>query len=1237
MAALTAGELTLLRGGGHTAKFYLSVSQPRSLLAGQINGSFTRGDMAIDYDNGLGSGFSDIEENQVMRLVTSLNIETVRVKSISGSQTSGTVTVAGNSILWEDNANFEILEDYPLKPKPPRFTASTFYKDWTETYTDQNFKPKPVVIAGPHRAKFLSGGQAVFNVDLTDSYAVAKGATIANYGVSVTPAAGVTISVTAGVGTITVTQAGQYWVEYSATDTSGKTQITKRRLWVHETDPADADYPYTDLEITTLQGDWERGGWALEITVNGVADTTAFPDEALVCLWYTVDYNGTQQYIGQPDGVLFCGYIRKGTIRANWDDGTVSFEAETIQAVLRNISMRSIPLHAVRNPGKWYEYPTWLTNGRALRHYWGEHSMLFEVADVYGLADDATIYRAGVTFQKGDLYSQAENVIRENGICAHAVCNKAGQLYLVRDIQLLDDTARAAKTVTAEITKVDRHDNINLVDRYPYTAGMSYVEGIYFDGESAAGICAKAPGHVPEDQGSGEISKRQQTLTGEAHAKSVAGRLLAVANNPYPEVRIDFDGIWAGVLDIIGDEWWKIDVDATDTSRGLSWTDKKLVCRTVNSRTDPVNGFIATNAVLEPEASGPEGIIVTCIGLPEPPGQPRPRGEEPGLEALIAFSSASYRDDNAGDWTELQTADFNGGAIDPWWRIKTGSNNPIDVIWWAAATGALYRFVGRNGLPDDRRPVSDPPNTWSDDPAPAGSDLEFLGPFPDRWVKNIWYTLARWQNGSDAWRGWLVYTDDDGLTWTWVELYDGVDLPDQIKPLWLAVNGSLVLVTIWEDDTADTLRLLYFDTAITYDSEEALGAATLAEVDNRDCFAFPVTVLDDDDRFYVAGRMNAPAGLAGTQHVIISDDAGATFSSFENGWSTDHCGALSVGLASGGSRPFYAVRQPPVVSTPDPPASSTWTYEPSTYLDYPATDGVYGYSRNPDWGDPLSVYRYDPSGPTRSVIGTFGNNVDEVVVFKGEVYCAVGNAGSGEVEIYRYTGSGTSWDLVHSFSVASTLIVRLYSNANHIICLVGTTGTGAYHEGVYSNDGNSWSAIGFVDMGTEGLQPYGASSALFQGSRSGSRSDDLALAVGFRNNSTSTLYIAVWSAPNFVAVYSSDDYDIQDNQFYWRDVGSQNYRSTNLTGWTATTGSGVTPIQGVNLPWAIGISISGSIDYYLHFWDEGAGDWAAGELIIGSASARTFTIAMADDNGDMWLHYTSGAGSGWYKRDNPVF
>ncbi|MCB0207704.1 MAG: hypothetical protein KDJ52_00150 [Anaerolineae bacterium] len=653
MSALSSPQLNTLRANGHKARFYLSVSRPRTLLTAKVNNaSISQGERTIDFDNGSGSGFSDIADGHVLKVTTSTGVKRIRVRSANGSQSSGQIEVAGNSIMWDDNHDFEVSEDYPVVARPPRFTASNFYKDYDVLYNGHNETLLPVAIAGPHRSGFLSGGIFNFIVRASDSYALAPGESISNtLLVSTTPSTGVTVtSLGSGQYQIEFSQAGQYWLHLTAFDTNGKGQTTHRRIFVHDSDPDSADYPYTDFEVQTHSGEWERGGWTLGIKVNGVADAVEFPDEALVCLWYTVDYGGSSDYIGgASDGqqVLFAGYIRRGTVTADWNDGSVTFEAVTPEGVLREIGLGSdVILKAVNNPSEWYKFSTSLTTGRALHHYWRWHSTLFECTDVLGLRDDDTL-RPSATFQKGDLYSQALQMTKTSGRNANIVSHKNGQIKLVRDMQRRSDADRASATVTADLQKQDRRGQLTIIDQPGLETLLVFTNGFVYDGSTISAVCARAPGSIPEQTGRSIVTRPNQIFADQADANNLAGRELATANRPYKEFRQIMDGIWAGVIDIWGDEWFQTGVATGDTTRGITLTNQKLLARSVSNRIDPINGYIETNVVFEPEAQGPTGVSYTCpsaeIGSvnPETPDWEQPVSSTFALHDEIIFDSAA--------------------------------------------------------------------------------------------------------------------------------------------------------------------------------------------------------------------------------------------------------------------------------------------------------------------------------------------------------------------------------------------------------------------------------------------------------------------------------------------------------------------------------------------------------------------------------------------------------------------
>jgi hypothetical protein len=794
MPALTGGQLALLRGERQRGRFYLSVSRPRTLLTGQVNnGSIARGATSIAYDNGAGSGYSSIQAGQVLQVVTATRTEAVRIKAISGSQTSGTITVASNSILWGDNQALTVIEDYPIVPKNPYFNISgAFYKDGDIAYSDQNEEPPPVVIAGPHRAQFLDDeGETYFQFRQSDCYAIAPGASLSSLAVSVAPSAGVTITNEGGGSwSAIITTAGQYWAKLTATDSNGKTQVSYRRLWAHSTDPTDEDYPYTDFTIETLAGAWGRGGWSLGITVHGTADESDFPPGALICLWYQVKYGDDEEFIGGWDNgmeVLFTGYIRQGTVQADWDHSTVSFEAVSPTAVLAEIVIGSNAfLEAKASPANWNQYKnTALTTGRALHHYLLWHSTILECTDVAGLLDDSTL-RAGAVFQKSDLYSQVLSVCEQQGINAKLVSDHQGRLYLVRNLQLRNDTDRAAATTTVTLTETDRVGEIGIVDQQSAEVAMTFANGFTFDGTTVAAVCARSPGSTPHSSGTQFETRSGQIVPNQTAINQLAGRFWATANKPYKEVRLKLHGIWAGVADILGDEWWAINVAPTGNNRGIDWVGQKALVRSVNHKLDPVNGYIETDLVLEPEALGPAGVGYTCVGLPTEIATPSgPRWTPPATEECNNAINEWTFDSDLESWTLVgddgsslsHSASYGRAALGSMLIENHGDNNGDTIQLsgsWSVAAGDKMWFWGR--LRDTQTSEASwqvvatlTPDNYGE-PLSAILEFNYIGaPYDSGWIKStvveftapITFTLLTFSfYGSTEWHIDELYIDD---------------------------------------------------------------------------------------------------------------------------------------------------------------------------------------------------------------------------------------------------------------------------------------------------------------------------------------------------------------------------------------------------------------------------------------------------------------------------------------------
>ncbi len=666
MATLSAGDLTNLREKKHSSKFYLSVLQPTTLLTALVNdGTIARGDRAIIYDTGSGD-YASITGGQTLWVGTTAganDVGRVRVKSITGTATSGTITIDENGIDWGNNLHLTILHNYEIWPIPPRLDTGIFYKFYNTTYSDQNTKPNPVAIAGPHQAGFLSSGSLVLNVPVADSYAVASGATISTKVVSVSPAAGSSVGAEAGgVIPITYTTTGARWVKLVVTDSNGKTQDTYRCHFVYDT----SSYPYMDFDVSGLTGDWNSGGWRYNVTVYGDQTQSDFPDGSLCLLWREGRIDDTESYVNiwsTGDNILCAGYIRDENVTDQLGPreggiGSVSFSVETPNGVMSNrTEMGPVRLQTASTPAAWYEYATWMTCGRAIHHLLKWHSTVLETVDVYGLLDN-TLGVNIVEYNEPNLLSRINSFAMGRGILGKLLSDRLGRLHLSEDTQMFNETNRDAEDTVFSITRQDLGGEVNISRRSEESAALSFLGGSSFDGTTETSLISIAGGyidgaakswHVPEPAGADTVNVDVQILNDQTDGNEKCGRLLAAQNNKLKEIRIPLRGDYLGAFDIdpqLG--WYTWGVANTVLKRQLSLNAIKFLCRRVEADIDVGQGTVYSSVILEAEAEGPDGIPGNY-----PTSYPTPALPEP-------------------NWT-LPSTDCGGGTINTPLTVDTGT------------------------------------------------------------------------------------------------------------------------------------------------------------------------------------------------------------------------------------------------------------------------------------------------------------------------------------------------------------------------------------------------------------------------------------------------------------------------------------------------------------------------------------------------------------------------------------
>ena len=804
MPTISAGDLIKLRSENQTTQVFGTFAKPDTLWSAVITGTPSRGDTTITFNTGSGANFNLIQAEMEVWVGSTPGTDDIgrfRVKSITSGDggVSGTLTVALNTLFFQAGDFLTFLLDFPFKPKYSKLsgtgTSPVFYKDTNITYTDENTNLYPIIIAGSNRSNFLTGGSWIVNPHLEDSYTL-DGSTITAYSATSLSLDGTpTISIAAGtgIGTVTFTAVGQYWIRYSITSSNGQTQVSYRYYYVHSTDPTSEHYPHIDFEVTSVNGDWSKGGWSSGITVSDNASLADIPDKTIAILWsknYYQDVEENITFLPDSSNVLISGYVQKEKITQDFTKGLgeVTFDIVTIEEIIRNHYGFSLSLEAKQSGvNEWFKFSATLTIPKALHHLWKWQSNLLEICDVF--LEGNTTLRAFVEMEAGDLYTLADNIAYKAGIRYHVICDKSGRMHLTPDVQLLRDSERAVLNTIQTIETLDKSEKL-VITRNPVNSTIQVkVSGFAWDGTfstdcaqpltspcpAVEAICSSAPTINPSDEGAAILNFDQQTFEDQTHANEISGRYYAQANNIYPEIRITFAGNYAGVLDVVYPEFWQISIASTENKREIVWTNQNLICRNISLRIDQKKGIISPSVVFEPEVEGLPGVTTSCLGdydftfeLPEFPDFEFPDLTTPGALITASDTNSVYYKGATGDAWTLRTSEDTLDLIqDPFWRFKNSSFEPRDSILLRCGVGFIKISNDTFVTDTDITPLTNPPNDAGDSPAPVVGDVEFFM-MDGSWITEDYFVIgARWQNPSNEWRSWILITDDIGTTWTW--------------------------------------------------------------------------------------------------------------------------------------------------------------------------------------------------------------------------------------------------------------------------------------------------------------------------------------------------------------------------------------------------------------------------------------------------------------------------------------
>lgn len=704
MATITPTDL---RTKTQRSSFYLSIFQPVTLLSALVTGSPARGARTISYNTGAGSGFSTIEGYQLVEIDTATGTELVRLKSISGNQTSGTITIDENAISAANGNAIRVKHFYPMVAIPPAIRGGIFYKFYNVVYSDQNSLVNPVAIIGSHLVGVLSAGSVAFSLNSSSSYAVAQGATISSRVWSCVHNGGGTTGVSfsstiAANPTLTITAADQYWLKCTVTDSNGKTQSTYRAIFVY----ASLNNAYNDFTITNLSGDWSLGGWQASISATGNVTLSDFPDGALAVIHYQNYFNSTESYIDlwgtASQNIVMAGYIRRDQDNDQFDNGTgvVNFDITTPDGVMDNMSeLGSISLNADAAPSKWYQYASWMTCGRGIHHLLKWHTSVLETCDVLGLTDN-TLGVKNIDFTEPSVLQMINSLGYQRGIFAKMVSSRLGRLYFVADSQMLNTAGRAALDTVFTLATSDISGTVDVVRQPESSVGTADLDGFSFNGTTSTPFISIIPGYresaisygFPGYRGTGAQSTKSQVLADQTDSNEKCGRTLAQANNNPLEMRFTTPANYLGAFDIVPSiGWYNWGLADNTLKRDTALNGRLLICRNVSHQIDHQAGTVQTSFVGEPEAFGPDAIQGNYpVGYPDPVLR-QPTWTQPNTSVMFAYK------DNVSGNAKAFIASAGSVTVGAILTFETGPASYLSICGLSPTKAiAVYRDEGNS-------------------------------------------------------------------------------------------------------------------------------------------------------------------------------------------------------------------------------------------------------------------------------------------------------------------------------------------------------------------------------------------------------------------------------------------------------------------------------------------------------------------------------------------------------------
>jgi hypothetical protein len=569
---LSVSDLATLRLKPQQTKLHLSIFRPTTIFKARVNGAVARGERTIPYDSVSLGSFGIIRAGQTMLVGSADGLRDkgkVRVRSADGT----TIVVAENSdINWQDDDFFFIQNFFEVWPVYPRIThdpandeSVLFFKDYDIEHTNQNIVLGSFANAGPHRAIFrdCASGVAETYWSSTGTHNLLSG-TIHNYYWTFeggTPSG----STSANPGLVTYNAPGHYVTSLSISGSQGTVDTTYRYISVYDYPGCGTGTPPLKWELNSLGGSRSEGGYNVGITLHEVIDI----HDGDVVIIFAEDWYGSQKVsLGgnhpSTSSIVFSGYVLDDSIRFNYRNSTVDFQAGSISSMMKLGEGFSCSVESKVTPATWFELAD-MDVRRAIYHYLRWHTTVLNVTDVQFLGDDKRIQFFDA--DRTSLYDAIDSLIR-SALVGSVVSDRQSKLWLETEAYAVPNATGTYSPVMS-LEKDDWIGEPRIDEALSNSTSFIEMGGIAFSGPATgtfSALLANAPGDAPSYRG--KVDRIQGlALTGQSQLNQLVGNVFANRNAKYPVIDADLSGNYRN-LDIAPQEAVQIDILPEDNMRG---------------------------------------------------------------------------------------------------------------------------------------------------------------------------------------------------------------------------------------------------------------------------------------------------------------------------------------------------------------------------------------------------------------------------------------------------------------------------------------------------------------------------------------------------------------------------------------------------------------------------------------------------------------------------------------------